>query len=198
MKAVSRILTGTVGIAALVGMAAPAAAQYYPGYNSGQNVVGQVLNSIINPYGQQQYGMNGQAAVSQCTAAVQARLHQRYSARYGSQYGSPYGGYNGYNTNAYSNARVLGISRVEPRSSSTTRVRGYATSGMQAAYNNPYGGYQGGYQAPYGGYQSPYGGYGSPYGGYQGNMAANADLTFKCDIDYRGYIRDIDIERRRY
>ena len=194
MKAVSRILTGTVGIAALVGMAAPAAAQYYPGYNSGQNVVGQVLNSIINPYGQQQYGMNPQMAASQCTAAVQARLAQRYSARY-NQYGSPYGGYggyNGYNTNAYSNARVLGISRVEPRSNTTTRVRGYATSGMQAAYS-PYGGYQGGYQAPYGGYGSPYGG---AYGGY--NQAANADLTFKCDVDYRGYVRDIDIERRRY
>ena len=185
MKAVSRILTGTVGIAALVGMAAPAAAQYYPGYNTGQNVVGQVLNSILNPYGQQQYGMNPQAAASQCTAAVQARLAQRYSARY-----NPYGGYGGYGgayggyNNAYSNARVLGISRVEPRSSTTTRVRGYATSGMQAAYN------------PYGGYQAPYGGYGGAYGGY--NMAANADLTFKCDVDYRGYIRDIDIERRRY
>ena len=192
MKAVSRILTGTVGIAALVGMAAPAAAQYYP--NTGQNVVGQVLNSIINPYGQQQYGMNPQAAASQCTAAVQARLAQRYSSRY-----NQYGGYGGYNTNAYSSARVLGISQVEPRSRTTTRVRGYATSGRQAAYN-PYGGYQGGYQPGYGGYQQPYGGYPGAYGGYQGgyNMAANADLTFKCDVDYRGYIRDIDIERRRY
>jgi hypothetical protein len=42
----------------------------------------------------------------------------------------------------------------------------------------------------YGGY--PYGGYGG-YGGYNN---ATADLTFKCDVDYRGYIRDIDINRR--
>ena len=51
---------------------------------------------------------------------------------------------------------------------SQPRVRGYATSGM--AYGNAYGGY-GGYNAP-------------------------ADLSFKCDIDYRGYVRDIDINRR--
>lgn len=189
MTAVTKILTGAVGFAALVGTAAPAAAQYYPGYNSGQNVIGQVLSTILNPYGQQQrYGINPQAAASQCSAAVQSRLAQRYSSGYG-QYGGQYGGYNQYNpygggyANAYSNARVLGISRVEPRSSTTMRVRGYATSGMQAAYN-PYGGY--GYGG-YGGYQGGYGGY---------NQAANADLTFKCDVDYRGYIRDIDIDRR--
>lgn len=29
------------------------------------------------------------------------------------------------------------------------------------------------------------------YGGY-----GAADLSFKCDVDYRGYIRDIDINRR--
>ena len=175
MKAVTKLMTGAAGIAAL-GMAAPAAAQYYPGYNTGQNVVGQVLQSILNPYGQQRYAMNPQLAVNQCSAAVQQRLAQRYSAGYGY---SPYGyGQNPYAYgNAYSNARVLGISNVEPRSSTTMRVRGYASSGQRAAYN-PYGGY---------------GGYGA-YGGY--NAAASADLTFKCDVDYRGYVRDIDINRR--
>jgi len=44
----------------------------------------------------------------------------------------------------------------------------------------------------YGGY--PYGGYGG-YGGYGAN-SNTADLTFKCDVDYRGYVRDIDINRR--
>jgi hypothetical protein len=195
MKAVTKIMTGAAGIAALVGMAAPAAAQYpgYPGYNTGGNVVGQVLQSILNPYGQQQYGMNPQMAVSQCSAAVQSRLAQRYGGGY-NQY-NPYGGgynqYNPYANNAYSNARVLSITQVEPRSSSTLRVRGFASSGRTAAYNpygNPYGGY-GGYAGQ--GY-NPYGGYAQ--GGY--NNAASADLTFKCDIDYRGYIRDIDINRR--
>jgi hypothetical protein len=29
------------------------------------------------------------------------------------------------------------------------------------------------------------------YGGYN-----TADLSFKCDVDYRGYVRDVDINRR--
>ena len=166
MKAVTKIMTGAAGVAALVGMAAPAAAQYpgyYPGYNTGGNVIGQVLNSILNPYGQQQYAqVNPQTAVNRCATAVHSNLAQRYSAGYNSY------GYNGY---AQSSARVLQVTGVEPRSSSTMRVRGLATSGRMPAYN-PYAG----------------------YGGY--NTAATADLTFKCDIDYRGYIRDIDIDRR--
>jgi hypothetical protein len=184
MKAVTKFLTSAAGIAAL-GMAAPAAAQYYPDYGQG-NVIGQVLNTILNPLGQQPYGyvMNPQLAVNQCSAAVQGRLRQQYSAGYG------YNPYGGYTSNAYSNARVLSISRVEPRSQTTMRVRGYATSGRMASYN-PYGGYGGGYPgyAGYGGYPA--------YGGYAGyNAAAAADLTFECDVDYRGYIYDIDIDRR--
>ena len=61
--------------------------------------------------------------------------------------------------------RVLGISRVEPRSNGLT-VRGVATSGRYAAYG--YNGY--GAQAP-------------------------VDLTWRCKADYRGYIADIDINR---
>ena len=41
-------------------------------------------------------------------------------------------GYGGYRNNA--GARVLGISRVEPRSAGGLRVRGVASSGMNAAY----------------------------------------------------------------
>jgi hypothetical protein len=179
MKAVKKIAIGAVGMAALLGASAPAAAQYYPGSGYG-NVIGQVIQSVINPYGSQYgqygqyggqygYGMNQQRAVQQCTAAVQQRL-----AGY-SNYGG-YGGYAGYGgaygyTNAYSQGRVLGVTRVDQRSNTTLRVRGYATSGMN------YGGY---------------GGYGT-YGGYNN---AQADLTFKCDVDYRGYVRDIDIDRR--
>ena len=181
MKAVKTLAIGAVGIVALVGASAPAAAQYYPGYNNPGNVVGQILQSVVNPYGQYGnqygynqygYGMNQQAAVNQCTAAVQQRL----------QYNRGYGGYN----RGYGNAHVLGITRVEQRSRSTLRVRGTATSGMVGPYypGDAYNGYSG-----YG-----YGSYGA-YGGY-GN-AQPADLSFKCDIDYRGYVRDVDIDRRR-
>ena len=176
MKAVKTIAIGAAGLVALVGASAPAAAQYYPGYpyGGGGNVIGQVLNSVLNPYGsygqygygQYGYGMNQQMAVQQCTAAVQQRLNYRgYGYNGYDGYGAYGGGYGGYG-----NARVLGITRVDQRSSTTLRVRGYATSGMS------YGGY--------------------PYGGYGGYNNATADLSFKCDVDYRGYVRDIDIDRR--
>ena len=197
MKAVKTFAIGAAGIAALFVGAAPAAAQYpgygYGGYQNGYptNVIGQVLQSILNPYGQFGYnrGVNPQTAVNQCAAAVNQRLQRQYgNGGYGAPYGgyaggySPYGYGNGYG-NGYAGGQVLGISRVEQRSASVLRVRGFATSGMA------YGGY------PYGNYGGYGGGYGG-YGGYNGYGAQPADLIFRCDVDYRGYIRDIDIDRR--
>ena len=174
MKPVTKILAGGVFAAALVS-AAPASAQYYPqpspygyGYGAGPgNVVGQVLNQVLGGgYGQYGYGNNPQLAVSQCTGAVQARLSRSYGGGYGGYgYGDPYGynqyGYNQYNN--YSAARVLGISRVEPRSNGGLTVRGVATTGRSGGY------------------------------GYTPNSPV--DLTFRCRVDYRGYVTDVDIDR---
>ena len=160
MKAVKFILAGSVAAAALVS-AAPAAAQYYPGYGYGGNPIGQVINQVFGG-GYGGYGHNQQAIVNQCAAAVQARLSRDYS--YGGGYGyNPYG-YGAYG-GGHSSARVLGISRVEPRSSGGLTVRGVATTGMNAGYGIGYGG------------QSP------------------VDLTWRCKTDYRGFITDIDIDR---
>jgi hypothetical protein len=145
MRAFTKVLAGGVLFAALAS-AAPAMAQYYPGYGDpyGGNVVGQVLNSVLGGgyggYGSG-YGVNSQVAINQCAAAAQARLSRTYA------YGSPYG-YGG-------GARVLGITRVEPRGDGGLRIRGVATTG----YN------------------------------------ASPDLTFSCKTDYRGYIRDVDVDR---
>ncbi len=172
MKAVTKILAGGVVAAALVS-AAPASAQYYPqpspygyGYGQGGGVIGQVINQVIGGgYG---HANNPQYAVSQCTGAVQARLSRSYGGYgggYGGAYGNPYGynqqqyGYSPYNN--VSAARVLGISRVEPRSNGGLTVRGVATSGM---------------------------------GGYGYNQS-QLDLTFRCRVDYRGFITDVDIDR---
>src|SRR6476660_10600039 len=131
MRAITKILAGSVAIAA-VAAAAPASAQYYQGspysgYGNayGGNVIGQVLNGVLgNGYGN--YGANSQVAVNQCAAAVQQRLNGGY-------------GYNGYGNNSYgysNGARVLGISRVEPRSNGELLVRGVANSGRYAyGYN---------------------------------------------------------------
>lgn len=122
MRAITKLLAGGATVAALAG-AAPAAAQYYPGYGYGNpyggNVVGQVLNNVLGG-GYGNYGGNSQVAVNQCAAAVQQRLN---------------GGYGGYGYNSYGGgARVLGISRVEPRGNGGLTVRGVASSGRNAGY----------------------------------------------------------------
>ena len=128
------------------------------------------------PYGYTQYGyaqpyaygMNTNVATNQCTAAVQNRLYNRTSI------GGILGAVLGANT---ASGRVLSVTRVQPLRSGGVRVRGLASSGRYA-----YNGY-----GPYG-----VGAYGAL--GY--NYANAADLTFKCDVDYRGYVRDVDIYRR--
>ena len=132
MKAITKLLAGGVAIAALAS-AAPAAAQYFPGYGSpyGSNSYG------YNPYGNSQYGygMDRQSVINQCAGVVQARLGGGYGGGYGG-YGGYGGGYGGYGNSA---ARVLGISRVEQRENGGMLVRGVASSGRYAGYGYGYG-----------------------------------------------------------
>ena len=119
-------------------------------------------------YGYSAYGVNPSVAASQCTAAVQSRLYNRTSLA------SIIGSLVGIPTTSY--GRVLNITSETPTSSGM-RIRGLASSGRYA-YNN-YG--------PYG-----MGAYGSLGYGYN----ASADLSWRCDVDYRGYVRNVDINRR--
>ena len=106
MKALKFILAGGVAAAALMS-AAPAAAQYYPGYPGYGypgygNPVGQVINQVFGGG----YGGNSQYAVNQCVGAVQARLNGGYGGGYGGYgYGNPYGGYG--NPYGYGGARRI-------------------------------------------------------------------------------------------
>lgn len=195
MTAITKILAGGVGLAALAG-AAPAAAQYYPqqspyGYGQGGGL-GAIIESLLggNRYAR---GFDQRPLVERCIAAVNHRIERRYAGnRYGAPYGSPYGqayggygspygqAYGGYGYNQ-SSARVVGITNVDQRRSNL-RVRGIATTGAYAAA--PYG-------APYG---SPYG---APYGQAYGYQAPQGELSFACTVDFRGRIRDIDINQNR-
>jgi len=145
------------------------------------------------------------AGVAALAGAATPAAAQYYSQPYRSAYGAPYGnaygyGYNNASTTAAAQrcsaavqqrlstrtgvagilgavlgartvgGRVLQVTQVNPNRSSI-RVRGLASSGSN--------------MGPYG--AGAYGAYG---------MAYQPDLSFKCDVDYRGYIRDIDINRR--
>ncbi len=102
------------------------------------------------------------------------------SAQYRSnQYGQGNGyrnqGY-GYGNQGYypAQVRVTAITRVERRGNNGVRVSGLLDS-------------QGGARAPYG----------NAYG-YQGQgYAAQGDLTFRCNVDYRGAVSNIRIGRNQ-
>jgi hypothetical protein len=179
---IRKILLGTGAAIAAITAAAPASAQYY-NYGYSQPRYAQPTTRYAQPYGYAQsyaqpygyaqsyaqpYAMNGNMATQQCTAAVQNRLANRASI------GGIIGALLGGNTTG----SVIGITQVQPRSNGTTRVLGLASSGRYATNN--YGAYG-------------VGAYGALGYGYQNA----ADLSFRCDVDYRGYVRNVDINRRR-
>lgn len=126
-------------------------------------------------YGYAQYGAYNQYAHpnAQITQMAASQCTAAVQARLNRQRGLP--GVLGAVLGApQTQARVLTVSSVTP-SSTRMRVRGLASSGRMAY--NPYG----------------YGNYGAL--GY--NYANAADLSFRCDVDYRGRVRNIDFNRRR-
>jgi hypothetical protein len=169
----TKMLIGAAGLAALVGAAVPAIAQYYPPPR--QPAPGGIIGAIVNQYqyGRYPYGNYGynqgygreQYAIDRCARAVEARLNGNYG--YGNW------GYDRSRGNRYRNfGRVEGITRVERRSKGSLKVWGVASSG--------WGGYDGWNRPGYGNY------------GYH----AGADLSWDCKVDRRGRVSNVDINRR--
>jgi hypothetical protein len=162
----TKLLAGAAGAAALA-TAVPAAAQYPYGYNPSG------YNNGYNSYGYNSYGYNSYSPYGAYGMNTQAAAQQCTAAVQNRLYTRT--GLSSIITSLFglsgTSARVLSVTRVTPNNG-YVRVRGLATSG-RATYN--------------------------PYGsGYYGALGAGyaADLSFKCDVDYRGYVRDIDITRR--
>ncbi len=126
-------------------------------------------------YGYAQYGAYGQYAHpnARITQMAASQCTAAVQARLNRQRGLP-GVLGSVLGVPQTQARVLTVTSVTP-SSTRLRVRGLASSGRMAY--NPYG----------------YGYYGAL--GY--NYANAADLSFRCDVDYRGRVRNIDFDRRR-
>lgn len=123
-----------------------------------------------NPYANSGYNAYGAMGVNTQVAAQQctAAVQRRLSSRVSMQ--SILGSLLGVNT--ATSGRVLAVTQITPRQS-TVRVRGLASSGRMAGYG-----------------QYGVGAYGAL--GY----ASQPDLSFSCSVDYRGFVRDVDINRR--
>jgi hypothetical protein len=166
MTIMTKLFIGAAGLAAIAATA-PASAQYTPyGYSQPYNANPYAYGSQYG-YANQAYGINTSLVTQQCTAAVQSRLYNRNSI------GGILGAVLGSNTTG----RVVGVTAVQPRRNGLIRVSGVASSGRYAMNN-----------------YSPYGV--GAYGALGYNSASAADLSFRCDVDPRGYVRNVKINRR--
>ena len=152
--------------------------QYYP--QQPQGGIGQIIGQLLG----NRYQANDRYAVERCATAAMAQANARfrtgaYGQGYGQGYGYPNQGY-GYGNQGYypqASMRVTAITEVQRRNNGL-RVSGLLDS-------------RGGYGA-YG--QSPYG---NAYG-YQGQRyAAQGDLTFRCNVDYRGAVTNVRVRRNQ-
>jgi hypothetical protein len=203
MKTILKLLAGG---AAIAGLAAPAAAQYYPQPTYPQQAYPQPAypqqaypqQGYAYPqqgYAQQGYGQQGgiagiisqllgnrynttdQAAVTQCAAAAQAQAAtQVRQGGYGYNQGYSQG-YGQQYGQAYGQPRVTGITSVQRRNQGLS-VTGTMSSGMAADYG-----------------QQVYGqGYGQQgYNPAYANVAS--DMSCRCHVDYRGQVTNVKIRR---
>ena len=173
--------------AAVIGLAAPAAAQYpypqpvpqpapgqpgygyYPQQGYGQQPYGNdPMSQIINQLLGNRYNVTDRTAVSRCASAVVQQASAQYRQPYGNAYG--YNNTRGYNQGYPGMMRVTAITNVE------RRRNGLRVSGLLDSRS---------------GYQP----YGQAYGYQNQGYAATGDLSFRCNVDYRGAVTNIRIRR---
>jgi|KBSMisStaDraftv2_1062788.scaffolds.fasta_scaffold386350_1 hypothetical protein len=189
---------GLAAVAAIGGLSAPALAQnpypygygqqQYPqqvapayGYQQGytQNPITSVIDQLLG----NRYNVTDRTAVSQCASAAMVQANAQYGGRNGYNQGYNGQGYNnqgyngsnnGYAYNRGSTMRVTSITNVQRRSNGL-RVSGLMSSG--AGYNGQYGNQYGNQN------------------GYQNQAYARGDVSFRCNVDYRGQVTDVRIGR---
>ena len=162
----------------------PGYPQTYPQQNYAQpsNPIEQIIGQLLG----NRYNVSDRTAVTRCATAAVAQAQAQYGSRNGA-YGQQGYGYdqryanNRYN-NAYSQMRVTSITDVQRRSNNGLRVTGLISTGAYAApYGNAYG------------YQNQ--GYANQR--YADPRYAVADLSFRCNVDYRGAVSGVRISRNQ-
>jgi hypothetical protein len=214
----TRLARYLAAAAAIGGLAAPALAQYsqgypqqyppqtypqtypqqgYPqqGYGYPQQGYGTAnpVQSVIDQLLGNRYNVSDRTAVQQCATAAVAQASAQYrSSAYGQGYPQLYAQNGPQHAPAYGNAygygaRVTAITKVERRNNGL-RVSGTLDSGRYHRYGNQaYGtpGYNQGY-----GNNPAYGNQGYANHGYAG---VHDDLTFRCNVDYRGAVTGLRV-----
>ena len=187
MKSFTRFLAAA---SAIGGLSAPLAAQNpypypqqgypqqsypYPSqqYGYGQQGYGNPVTDIIDSLLGNRYNVTDRQAIRQCANAARAQASGQYGGYgYNNGYGNRY-----HQGIAAPSVRVTAITDVQRRSNGL-RVKGLLSTGYDGRYGNHYGN-----------------------NGYAGASAAG-DLSFRCNVDYRGAVTNIRIDRngeyRRY
>jgi len=185
----TRFINTLACVAAVGALAAPAAAQYYPQQPTYPQ---QYPQQYPQTYPQQSYpgynqgyGYNQGTTGNPVTDVIDQLLGNRYNvtdrqavrqcanaarAQAAQQYGGYNNAYGGYRQQGYAgaNLHVTSITGVERRSNGL-RVSGTMGSGA---------------------------GYGGQYG-YQNGGYAGGDLSFRCNVDYRGAVTNVRIDRNQ-
>lgn len=137
------------------------------GYNQ-QNSLSQIIGQMLG----NRYSVSDRTAVQQCAGAAMSQASAQYQPR--NAYRQPSGYNQGYSSNqGYNPAammRVTAITNVERRRSGL-RVSGLLDS------------------------QAGYPPHGQAYGYHSQGHAATGDLSFRCNVDYRGAVTDVRVRR---
>jgi hypothetical protein len=144
---------------------------YQQGYGYSNDPMGQIIGQLLG----NRYNVTDRTKVQQCASAAVAQASAQYRPQ--NAYGQPYGNAHGYNNHRYDQAypasmmRVTAITNVERRSNSSLRVSGLLDS------------------------RAGYPPHGQAYGYQNNGYAATGDLSFRCNVDYRGAVTNVRVRR---
>ena len=173
MTSFTKYLAAAAAIAAL---SAPVAAQSAYGYQQSypqqgygypqQGYAQNPIGQVIDQLLGNRYNVTDRQAIRQCASAAMQQAGAQYGSGYGAQ-GQRYGQQYGQGYNRYAAMRVTAITDVQRRPNGL-RVSGLLDSG--GAYRGQYGN-----QA------------------YQNRGYAGGDLSFRCNVDYRGQVTNVRV-----
>ena len=150
-----------------------------PGYgyqNQNPNSLGSIIGQLLG----NRYNVTDRTAVQQCASAAMQQASAQYRPQNG--YGQPpYGNAYGYNNNrgygqGYNGQGYNPMMRVTAITNVERRQNGLRVSGLIDS--------RGGYPPQ-----------GQAYGYQNQGYAATGDLSFRCNVDYRGAVTNVRIRR---